>query len=48
MARFMSASLPGGGVALLSVDADVAEFAAVGLDELLRLHEHAPLPQQGS
>ena len=32
---------PGGGVALLAVDADVAEPAAVGFDELLRLHEHA-------
>ena len=32
---------PGGGVALLAVDADVAELAAVGFDELLRLHEHA-------
>ena len=31
----------GGGVALLAVDADVAELAAVGFDELLRLHEHA-------
>jgi len=31
----------GGGVALLAVDADVAQLAAVGLDELLRLHEHA-------
>ena len=31
----------GGGVALLAVDADVAELAAVGFDELFRLHEHA-------
>ena len=31
----------GGGVALLAVDADVAELAAVGFDEFLRLHEHA-------
>src|SRR5438132_6966625 len=31
----------GGGVALLSVDADVAELAAVGFDEFFRLHEHA-------
>jgi len=31
----------GGGVALLAVDADVAEFAAVGLHEFFRLHEHA-------
>jgi len=30
-----------GGVALLAVDADVAELAAVGFHELLRLHEHA-------
>ena len=30
-----------GGVALLAVDADVAEPAAVGFDEFLRLHEHA-------
>src|SRR5437899_11328095 len=30
-----------GGVALLTVDADVAELAAVGFDELFRLHEHA-------
>src|ERR1051325_3883702 len=31
----------GGGVALLPVDADVAEPAAVGFDEFFRLHEHA-------
>ena len=31
----------GGGVALLTVDADVAEPAAVGFDEFFRLHEHA-------
>src|SRR5437867_11517173 len=31
----------GGGVALLTVDADVAELAAVGFDEFFRLHEHA-------
>ena len=31
----------GGGVALLAVDADVAEPAAVGFDEFFRLHEHA-------
>ena len=31
----------GGGVALLAVDADVADPAAVGFDEFLRLHEHA-------
>src|SRR5437764_9692336 len=30
-----------GGVALLAVDADVAEPAAVGFDEFFRLHEHA-------
>ncbi len=30
-----------GGVALLAVDADVAQLAAVGFDELFRLHEHA-------
>src|SRR5438552_8021378 len=30
-----------GGVALLTVDADVAELAAVGFDEFFRLHEHA-------
>lgn len=30
-----------GGVALLAVDADVAELAAVGFDEFFRLHEHA-------
>src|ERR1051325_1377974 len=30
-----------GGVALLPVDADVAEPAAVGFDEFFRLHEHA-------
>ena len=30
-----------GGVALLTVDADVPELAAVGLDEFFRLHEHA-------
>ena len=32
---------PGGVVGLLAVDRDVAELAAVGLDELLALHEHA-------
>ena len=32
---------PGGVVRLLAEDADVGELAAVGLDELLRLHEHA-------
>ena len=31
----------GGGVALLAVDADVAELAAVGFDEFFRLHKHA-------
>jgi hypothetical protein len=31
----------GSGVALLAVDADVAPLAAVGLDELFRLDEHA-------
>ena len=31
----------GGGVALLAVDGDVAELAAVAFDELFRLHEHA-------
>src|SRR6266536_2127154 len=31
----------GGGVALLTVDTDVAELAAVGFDEFFRLHEHA-------
>ena len=31
----------GGGVALLAVDADVAEFAAVGFHEFLALDEHA-------
>ncbi len=31
----------GGVVALLAVDADVADAAAVGLNELLALHEHA-------
>src|SRR5207302_8904992 len=30
-----------GGVALLTVDADVAELATVGFDEFFRLHEHA-------
>ena len=30
-----------GGVALLAVDGDVAEPAAVGFDEFFRLHEHA-------
>ena len=30
-----------GGVALLAVDGDVAELAAVGFDEFFRLHEHA-------
>src|SRR5947207_4658378 len=30
-----------GGVALLTVDADVGELAAVGFDEFFRLHEHA-------
>ena len=30
-----------GGVAFLAVDGDVAELAAVGLDELFGLHEHA-------
>src|SRR5947199_4985960 len=30
-----------GGVALLTVDADVAELAAAGFDEFFRLHEHA-------
>ena len=29
------------GVALLAVDADVAELAAVGFNEFFRLHEHA-------
>src|SRR5437870_13577497 len=29
------------GVALLAVDADVAELAAMGFDEFFRLHEHA-------
>src|SRR5947208_12265438 len=28
-------------IALLTVDADVAELAAVGFDEFFRLHEHA-------
>ena len=32
---------PGGRVGLLPVDGDVAELAAVALDELLALHEHA-------
>ena len=32
---------PGGVVRFLAVDADVADFAAVGLDELFRLDEHA-------
>src|SRR5207253_9094220 len=31
----------GGGGALLTVNADVAELAAVGFDEFFRLHEHA-------
>ena len=31
---------PGGVVGLLPVDRDVAELAAVGLDELLAAHEH--------
>src|SRR5439155_2322800 len=31
----------GGGVALLTVDADVAEPAAMGFDKFFRLHEHA-------
>ena len=31
----------GGGVALLPVDADVAELAAVGFDEFFRLDKHA-------
>lgn len=31
----------GGGVALLTVDADVADLAAVRFDEFLRRHEHA-------
>jgi hypothetical protein len=39
MARFMMAT--GGGVALLAVDGDVAQLAAVGFDEFFRLHEHA-------
>src|SRR5438445_9793495 len=30
-----------GGVALLTVDADVAEPAAMGFDEFFRLHKHA-------
>src|SRR2546430_10792849 len=30
-----------GGVALLTVDADVAELAPVSFDEFFRLHEHA-------
>ena len=30
-----------GGVAFLTVDADIAELAAVGFDEFFRLHEHA-------
>jgi hypothetical protein len=37
----------GGGVALLAVDADVANLAAVRFDEFLRLHE-PPEPQEGS
>ncbi len=32
----------GGGVALLAINRDVAELAAVGFDEFLGLHEHAP------
>jgi hypothetical protein len=31
----------GGGIAFLSVNGNVAELAAVGFDEFLRLHEHA-------
>src|SRR5438309_3476720 len=31
----------GSGVALLTVDADVAELAAVGFDEFFRLYKHA-------
>src|SRR5213080_3809171 len=38
MARFIMAR---GGVALLTVDTDVAELAAVGFDEFFRLYEHA-------
>jgi hypothetical protein len=38
----------GGGVALLAVDADVAQLAAVGFDELFRLHEHAAGAAAGS
>src|SRR5439155_18402476 len=37
----------GGGVALLTVDADVAELAAVSFDEFFRLHEHAAGPAAG-
>ena len=33
--------LPGGGIRLLSVDADVAQLAAVSLDELFALHEES-------
>ncbi len=40
-ARFHLAPPPGGVVTFLPVDRDVAQTAAVGLDELLRLHEHA-------
>jgi len=32
---------PGGVVRFLAVDADVADFATVGLDELFRLNKHA-------
>ena len=38
----------GGGVALLAVDADVAELAAVGFDEFFRLHKLPPEPHAGS
>jgi hypothetical protein len=39
---------PGGRVGLLAEDGDVGLLPAVGLDEALRLHEHAAEPQQGS
>ena len=35
------------GVGFLTIDADVADFAAMGFDELFALHEHAAGPATG-
>ncbi|MFM1909069.1 MAG: hypothetical protein RLZZ591_2746 [Pseudomonadota bacterium] len=38
---------PGGGVGFLAVDTYIAQFAAVGFDELFRLHKHAAAATAG-